>query len=111
VKPEPDPIRRQLAALAASSRTRILGFPRDWRPGQVVNPEDGQVFTPAGAWSFIAQRLEQWEPYEEIELDNPKGKKAYVMLIDMGRDKPKLYVKVQLGSGKIIGRSFHYSEY
>ena len=25
-------------------------------------------------------------------------------------DRPQLYVKLQLGSGKIIGRSFHYSD-
>ena len=32
------------------------------------------------------------------------------MKIDLGRNVPKLYVKLQLGSGKIFGRSFHYSE-
>ena len=33
------------------------------------------------------------------------------MLIDLGSDVPDLYVKLQLGAGKIFGRSFHYSEY
>ena len=33
------------------------------------------------------------------------------MLIDLGSHVPKLYVKLQLGSGKIFGRSFHYSEH
>ena len=32
------------------------------------------------------------------------------MKIDLAPGQPQLYVKLQLGSGKIIGRSFHYSE-
>ena len=31
------------------------------------------------------------------------------MEIDLDANEPKIYVKIQLGSGKIIGRSFHYS--
>ena len=45
-----------------------------------------------------------------MELHQPKGAKGYVMLIDLGPTEPKLYVKLELRSGKIIGRSFHYSE-
>ena len=33
------------------------------------------------------------------------------MKIDVGADVPSLYVKLELRAGKIIGRSFHYSEY
>ena len=32
------------------------------------------------------------------------------MKIDIEPGQPRLYVKLQLGSGKIIGRSFHYSK-
>ena len=32
------------------------------------------------------------------------------MKIDLGLGLPKLYVKLQLVSKKVIGRSFHYSE-
>ena len=32
------------------------------------------------------------------------------MKIDLGQSVPKLYIKLQLGRGKIFGRSFHYSE-
>ena len=35
-----------------------LGWPRDWRPGEICNPEDGQPFTLNGAWEFIARVLE-----------------------------------------------------
>ncbi len=40
----------------------------------------------------------------------PRGSKGYVMKIDLGLGLPKLYVKLQLVSKKVIGRSFHYSE-
>ena len=33
------------------------------------------------------------------------------MLIEIGTDLPSIYVKLQLGAGQVIGRSFHYSDY
>ena len=33
------------------------------------------------------------------------------MEIDIEPDMPRLYVKLQLGAGKIIGRSFHYTQH
>ena len=48
---------------------------------------------------------------EVIELNKPRGRLGYVMLIDLGRDVPRLYVKLQLGAGVVIGRSFHYSDH
>ena len=68
-------------------------------------------FTDSTAWEFIARRLECGEDVEVIELDKPKGAKGYVMTIALQPGVPALYVKLQLGSGKIIGRSFHYSEH
>ena len=102
-------IRRQLAVLARRRSARTLGWPRDWRPSEVANPENGQPFTPAGAWVFIAQLLEEDHeiPIEAITLDNPKGSTGYVMNVILG-DRV-LYIKLQLGAGTILGRSFHYS--
>ena len=94
--------------MTAFSRER----PTDWRPGQVRNP-DGVLdthFTDAAAWELIAARLEDGHPIETVELRQPKGAIGYVMKIDLEPSRPQLYVKLQLGSGKIIGRSFHYSE-
>ena len=68
-------------------------------------------FTDSTAWEFIAARLEAGEEVEVIPLRQPSGAKGYVMKIDLGADVPVLYVKLQLGSGRIFGRSFHYSEY
>ena len=103
--------------LARRSRSRTTAFsrdrPTDWRPGDVRNP--GGVldthFTDSTAWAFIASRLASGEEVQVIELHAPKGAKGYVMKIDLEPDMPALYVKLQLGSGRIIGRSFHYSEH
>lgn len=109
-------IRRQLVTLARRSKARVTAFhpdrPTDWRPGQVRNP-DGELdsyFTDASAWEYIAARLESEHPVEIMQLEQPSGAKGYVMKIDIEPEMPQLYVKLQLGSGKIFGRSFHYSE-
>jgi hypothetical protein len=73
----------------------------------VVNPEDGQPFTEPAAWNLIAELLEGGEPMECVELAQPLGKTGYVLLPSLGGRK--VYIKFQLGGGKIIGRSFHYS--
>jgi hypothetical protein len=107
-----DSIRHDLAALCRRSRGRALGWPRDWRPGTTVDPRDpdNQVFTEVGAWEFVAELLEGGHAIQEIELDNPRGKTGYVMLASGGAQRPEIYIKLQLGSGTVIGRSFHYSE-
>ena len=108
-------IRRELIVLARRSYARTSQFsrnrPTDWRPGQVRNPHGilDTYFTEAAAWEFIATKLEAMHPLEIVELDKPPGAKGYVMLIDIEPCQPQLYVKLQLQSGKIIGRSFHYS--
>src|SRR5438445_6730026 len=104
-----DQIRHELAALAKRKDRRFLGWPRDWGPRKVRNPETpGLFFTGHGAWWFIAEKLEQGHPIREIILDEPPGARAYVMEVDIGSDVPPLYIKLQCVSGKVIGRSFHY---
>lgn len=109
--------RRQLAILAKRSRARTSVFsrerPTDWRPNQVRNPKGtlDSHFTDSTAWDFIAERIEAGEEVKVIELEKPPGRKGYVMRIDLGSDVPTLYVKLQLGAGKIIGRSFHNSKH
>ena len=111
-----DAVRCQLIVLAQNSRTRSSEFtkrrPTEWRPNEVRNPEGvlDRYFTEETAWELIATRLERGEKVTVIPMNQPKGAKGYVMSIDMGPDVPYLYVKLQLGSGTIFGRSFHYSE-
>ncbi len=113
---EADPIRHQLALLARRPRARITDFsrsrPTDWRPGQVRNPFGtlDDYFTDAAAWELIASKLEEGHEVETVQLREPPGRTGYVMKIELEAGKPMLYVKLELGSGRIFGRSFHYSE-
>ena len=108
--------RRQLAQFARSARTRTTDFspnePTDWRPTQVRRPEGGfsPYFTDAAAWELIADKLDAGHDVDVVELRKPPGAKGYVMKIDLGRDVPPLYVKLQLRRRQVVGRSFHYSE-
>ena len=108
--------RKHLVVLARRSRSRSKAFttgrPTKWHPTQVRNPNGvlDTHFTDATAWEFIASRLEAGEEVEVIDLQKPPGTKGYVMKIDLGSGLPELYVKLQVVSARIIGRSFHYSE-
>lgn len=101
--------RYQLATLARRKTARDLGWPRDWRPQTVRDPFTGEWFTDAGAWEFIADCLDAGEALQEIVLDNPPGKLAYVLHLDTDKNSPRIYIKVRLGAGKVLGISFHYS--
>lgn len=108
-------IRHQLATLAKSRRTRVAEFRRDrpirWEPETVQNPSGiiDSYFSESSAWELIVHLLESGEEVEEITLDKPPGATGYVMVVEIQPEKPPVYIKVQLGSGQIIGRSFHYS--
>jgi hypothetical protein len=106
--------RRQLARLARQKSKRRVAheFPCRWFPSEVTNPEDGQKFTDAGAWEFIARLLEDVEGQnvDVKSLDCPKDKTGYEMKCDLPTGK--VYIKVHYGHGpSILGRSFHYSDY
>ena len=59
---------------------------------------------------MIASSLNKGHDVEVIELQKPAGAKGYVMKIALEEARPRLYVKLQLRHGRLIGRSFHYSE-
>jgi len=84
-------------------------MPSKWHPEQVLDPRSNQCFTENGAWEFVTELLENGHGVEEIVLQDPAGKMGYVMKVAIGAGRPPLYVKLQLGSGVVIGRSFHYS--
>ena len=67
-------------------------------------------FTDAAAWDLIASKLEEGHEVEPVQLREPPGRTGYVMKIELEAGKPMLYVKLELGSGRIFRRSFHYSE-
>lgn len=105
-------IRWQLISLARSRRSRTTLFsaarPTHWAPAEVRRPESGAAFTPDGAWQFVIEQLEGGCVVEEILLEHPPGRKGYVLLVD-GWEGEQIYIKLQLGSGQVIGRSFHLS--
>jgi len=109
-----DEIKSRLAALCCSRRTRNRDFlpsrPCDWRSTGMTDPRSGEVFTEDGAWKYVAEMIERGVQIEIIELDQPPGKTGYTMLLPSHDPKSPIYVKLQLGSGVVIGRSFHYSE-
>jgi hypothetical protein len=107
--------RRQLARFARRKSCRIVGRPperpSEWRPESVIDPETKQPFTPAGAWEFIADVLDNKPeiPLETVTLRRPQGRTAYVLKVPL--QEKLLYIKLELGTNVVIGRSFHYSHY
>lgn len=83
----------------------------NWLPREIRKPTASpfEYFTSSEAWEFIATKLEEGHLVEITTLRQPPVKRAYVMKIRLSENDPLLYVKLELGSGKIIGRSFHYT--
>jgi hypothetical protein len=76
----------------------------------VLDPRSGNLFTDFSAWEFIVELLTSGHPIEEIVLDIPPGKKAYVLKTDEKTGYPSIYIKLQLLSGCVLARSFHVSD-
>lgn len=109
-----DEVRRELARLARRKDLRIVQWTRvrpcEWRPTEVINPGSGLPFTDVRAWEYIADLLDAGQPLEEVMLDQPPGEVAYVMIVILEPYVPALYIKVQFVRGRVLGRSFHYSD-
>ena len=106
---DPETFRHQLAVLCRGRRSRRMGFPRHWNAGCMSSAATGMRFTDDEAWHFIADRIEEGHEIQVIDMDDKPGTHGFVLLVDVeGHDQP-LYIKVQLGSGVVIGRSFHWS--
>lgn len=109
-----DDVRRELQRLARSKDTRTNKFdprrPTHWAPYEVRKPGSGDTFTAESAWEFVADLLDGGVEIETIELDKPPGKTGYVIKVD-GFGGDQIYIKLQLGSGMVFGRSFHASKY
>ena len=102
-------VRRQLIILAKRKSAWITKFtekrPTKWRPKTVLDPKTGDYFTDLGAKEYIIEKLEEGYPLDEVELEDPPGRKGYAMTIKSGNGQ--IYIKLELGSGVIWGRSFH----
>lgn len=105
-------IRRQIIARCRSRRTRGSSFtpdaPTRWQPRALRDPRSPEAyFTDDSAWEYIAQCLEKGCRVETIMLDHPPGKKGFVFKVPGYGPVQAIYVKLKLGSDKILGRSFH----
>lgn len=107
-----DPDRAQLSKRASSRKTRTSTFslraPTKWHPTSLLHPETGEPFTEDNCWSFVAAAIDAGAPVQVIELKRPSGKRGFVMKL-AGHETTLIYVKLQLLSDKVMGRSFHES--
>lgn len=109
----PDDIRRMLVERCGSRRTRKSTFtaeaPTEWRPRTLLDPRNlRSCFTDDSAWEFAAQMFATLPDVDAVVLDNPPGKKAWAWaLVADGVDGVRIYVKLQLRSEDVLGRSFH----
>jgi hypothetical protein len=80
-------------------------------PEPSIAPMSETYFTDAGAWEFIVELIEAGHPIKQITFSHPPGKIGYVLIVGANNGGPDIYIKLQLGSGFIYGRSFHLSRY
>lgn len=79
---------------------------------------DEVVLAERGRQAFPRRRVVDVKPHAPLVVAGATsarsvtapGGTGYVMEIELEAGKPMLYVKLELGSGRIFGRSFHYSE-
>lgn len=106
-------LRRELVRLIRANQL-LTDFTRDapieWRPYEVRDPRTNGFFTETSAPEYIAILLEQGHPVEEIVLTKPKGKRGFVMKKQLNPGHGELYIKLQMGHGCVICRSFHLSD-
>jgi hypothetical protein len=107
-----DQDRAQLSERASSRRTRTSAFspraPTKWHPTSLLHPATGEPFTEDNCWSFVAEAIDAGAPIEVIELKRPAGKRGFVLKL-AGHEGVTIYVKLQLLSEAVLGRSFHES--
>jgi hypothetical protein len=105
-------VRAMLAKRCRSRRTRRAEFssaaPTEWQPRTLRDPRAPEdYFTDDSAWEFVAECLESGCYVEVVELRLPPGKKGFVFKAASGTRGEHIYIKLQLGSETVIGRSFH----
>ncbi len=76
----------------------------------ILHPNrSNEYFTDDAAWEYVADQLEEGVAVRVTILDKPAGKKGYVMHLRSQVENKTIYVKLQMLSDKVAGRSFHIS--
>jgi hypothetical protein len=107
---EVEQARHQLILLGRRKGTWGVLVPHRWKPYQVIDPSTKQPFTEVSARELILVLLESGHPITEVELREPPGRVGYVLQVALEPATPTIYIKLQLGSGAILCRSFHYTD-
>lgn len=106
----PDNVRQELIRLSSREATRRAEFspkaPTKWNPGEVRDPKTGAPYTRQAAWMRIHAELVAGCEISKMVLDKPPGKTGYVFHFHDGNGV-RIYVKLQLLNGLVMGRSFH----
>lgn len=105
-------LRREMVRLIRANQFQTKftrDAPTEWRPYEVRDPRTNEFFTEFSAQEYIAILLDGGHPVEEMKLDKPKGKRGFVMKKQLNPGHGELYIKLQMGQGCVIGRSFHLS--
>ncbi len=101
---------RQLRQLCESKRTRAAARANHkWHPGSVKRPGSDDYFDTESAWAFIHDCLAGGCEVEVIEMDNPPGKKGFVIFAQSAGQE-RIYIKLEFARNIVIGRSFHISD-
>lgn len=108
-----DQERQELCRRALGGRkTRRSEFTRErpckWHPTSLIHPEYREPFTVDNCWTWIAEAIQAGAIVEIITLKKPPGKRGFVLKLD-GHAGIKIYVKLQMLSEVVYGRSFHES--
>ena len=113
---ETEKAREQLLTLLRKDR-RSAKFtkkaPTRWQPENVIDPRTNRpnrlhpYFTRNSCWEYIEELLDSGHKIEIMNMRKPPGSKGYVMKVQQGRENPELYIKLQIGRDRVIGRSFH----
>lgn len=106
----PAKILQELIRLSSREATRRSEFssraPTKWHPEEAQDPKSGQPYTRFSAWERINAELVAGCDLTQITLDKPPGKTGYTLHFVDGSGK-RIYVKLQIMSGFVMGRSFH----
>lgn len=107
----PETIRDELLRFCrGGKRTRSAIFSREapvhWNVYEAIDDDGKTPLTEDGAWSRIEHELNNGCVLNKIILDKPPGKVGYWFKFTDGIGQ-SIYVKLQIGNGKVLGRSFH----
>ena len=81
-------------------------MPTEWNPHEARDPATSQPYTRQGAWERVHRELMAGCTLSIVALKKPPGKTGYAFHFHDAAGQ-RIYVKLQVLSGFVMGRSFH----